>query len=156
MEQYISDLFRGLLVTDILQACVVTIGVFVTVATYRRNSKLQRAEWIYRLYAQFYENDRFKPIRRLLDYESKNNIERLKADIEAERDSDLHESLVDYLNFFEFICIQLNDGNLHRREVYGMFEYYIRRINDYPFLTAYVANYGYENLTAELARLEPT
>lgn len=148
-----ASLFKDIAVTDLVQAIVVCVGVVVTVATYRRNSKLQRAEWIYRLYTQFYEGDRFKPIRRVIDYEKKEELAQLEADLATDVDSDLHESFVDYLNFFEFICIQIKDGTVRRREVYDMFEYYLGRMNDYPFVVGYAEEFGYENLAAELTRL---
>lgn len=129
-----------------LGAVVGLVTAAVALQTYRRDAKLRRAEWLYRLYQQFYENDRFDPIRRLLDYEPEGEIDQLARDIEAEEGTVVHEAFVDYLNFFEFIAVQLKYGNLKRDEVFDMFEYYICRLNKHDFVLKYLRDYGYENL----------
>lgn len=135
---------------DIVAGFVVPIGAALALLTYWRDAKLRRAEWLYRLYQQFYENDRFNPIRALVDYTPDAKITQLKADIDGEVGSSLHEAFVDYLNFFEFIAIQLKNKTLRRAEVLDMFEYYIKRLGDLEFVVKYIEDYGYENLDALL------
>ncbi|WP_417250370.1 hypothetical protein [Celeribacter sp.] len=130
-----------------LGAAAGSVTALLALQTYHRDAKLRRAEWLYRLYQQFYENDRFDPIRRLLDYKPEDEIKQLARDIEAEDGTVVHEAFVDYLNFFEFIAVQLKYGNLKRDEVFDMFEYYINGLNEHEFVLKYLTDYGYENLT---------
>ena len=81
----------------------VTGGV-VTIHTYRRNSGLKRAEWLYQLHQKFYEEAIYKEMRHLIDYEREEQIQKLKKGIENDCEDELIESLVDYLNFFDFIA----------------------------------------------------
>lgn len=127
------------------------VTAIVALLTYRRDAKLRRAEWLYRLYQQFYENDRFDPIRRILDYRPEDEIQALAQDIEAEDGTTVHEAFVDYLNFFEFIAVQIKYGNLRDDEVFDMFEYYINGLNEHAFVLKYLSDYGYENLTTLVA-----
>lgn len=136
------------------QFLVIAVGAIVGLATYNRDTKLRRAEWVYRLYQQFYESDRFKPIRRLIDYEPENEIKALREDIGRDAGTDLHEALVDYLNFFEFIAIQIKNKNLNRNEVLDMFDYYVRRLRDHDFLVSYIRSNGFENLDALLLKIK--
>lgn len=139
--------------SGVIEMLVVGIGVVVALLTYRRDAKLRRSEWLYRLYQQFYENDRFNPIRALVDYEPEQEIKQLTADISNNEGTDLHEAFVDYLNFFEFIAIQLKNRNLRQDEVLDMFDYYIRRLGDHDFILAYIKKFGYENLDALLSTM---
>ena len=79
-----KTLIEWVLITDVIQAVVVSVGVIFAAATYRQNSKLQRAEWLYRLYQQFFESAQLKPVRRLLDYPNEDDIAQLQSDIDAE------------------------------------------------------------------------
>lgn len=122
-------------------------GVFALM-TYSRDARLRRSEWLYRLYQQFYENDRFKRIRRLIDFAPDEEIEKLAYQALNEIESDEHEALVDYLNFFEFIAVQVKNRNIRRDEVFDMFDYYIRLLGRHEFVMTYLDAYGYENLHA--------
>ncbi|WP_417242270.1 hypothetical protein [Celeribacter sp.] len=64
--------------------------------TYRRDAKLYRSEWLYRLYQQFYENDRFDPVRRILDYEPEDEIRQLSTDIDNMDGTDMARQLCDH------------------------------------------------------------
>ncbi len=128
------------------QLLAITFGAFMALLTYGRDLRQKRTEWIYRLYLQFYENERYKPIRHLIDYEQAAEIKSLKSDIESGTGSDLHEAFVDYLNFFEYIAVQIHRGNLNRSEVFDIFDYYIRRLKDHEFVPRYLGHNGFENL----------
>lgn len=137
------------------QTSVIVIGAVMALMTYRRDAKLRRSEWLYRLYQQFYENDRFDPVRRILDYEPEEEIRQLSTDIDNMDGTDSHEAFVDYLNFFEFIAVQLKNKNIRRDEVLDMFDYYIRRLGDHAFVVSYMRTYGYENLDHLVTSLAP-
>jgi hypothetical protein len=44
-----------------------TIAVLAAAWTYRRNSRLEQAQWVSTFYEKFYESDRYKRVRNLLD-----------------------------------------------------------------------------------------
>ena len=137
----------------VIELGVVAIGATIALLTYRKDSRLRRSEWLYRLYKQFYENNGFDPVRRLLDYAPPMDIAQLKADLANNDGTDLHEAFVDYLNFFEFIAIQMKYKNIRRDEVLDMFDYYIRRLGDHTFIVDYIKTYGFENLEDLLVSL---
>lgn len=139
---------------SVAELLLITVGASVALMTYRRDAKLRRLDWLYRLYQQFYENDRFNPIRALIDYEPEAELAQLNIDITNNIGTDLHEAFVDYLNFFEFIAIQLKNKNLKRDEILDMFEYYIRRLGGHDFIVAYLKAFGFENLEALVLSLE--
>ncbi len=136
-----------------VQPIAITVGGLYAVFTYRGEAKRRRSEWIYRLYTQFYETDRFKRMRRLVDYAPEEEIKRLTRHIEVNADSDLHEDFADYLNFFEFLAIQHSYGNVKRQEIMDMFEYYLRRLKEQDYIVAYLDTYGFEHLSAFLRRM---
>ncbi|CUI58024.1 DUF4760 domain-containing protein [Cognatishimia activa] len=133
-----------------IQPVAITLGGLFALWTYWGESKRRRSEWMYRLYSQFYESDRFKYMRRIIDYRPADEIAKLKADVETDEGSDDHEALADYLNFFEFIAIQRSYGNIKTHEILDMFEYYLRRMKEQNYLMAYIQNYGYEHLESLL------
>lgn len=140
-------------IIDMLQLAGLLGGGGWALLTYRREARLRRAEWIYRLFEKFYESEKFKPIRRILDYEPKDEIDQLRIDAQENIGSDAHEALVDYLNFFEFIAIQIRKGQLGYDEVRDMFDYYIRRLGDHDFIVAYLDKNGFEDLSALVRRM---
>ena len=143
-------------ILNIIQALAVTFGGLFALWTYHKEAKRRRSEWIYRLYTQFYESDRFKAVRRLVDYAPQEEIERLTSDISEDEGSQMHEDFVDYLNFFEFIAIQKSYGNIKTFEILDMFEYYLKRLRDQGYIIAYIDKYGYEHLGRLLRNLDRT
>ena len=144
----------GKLFFEFLQVVILAVGGWIALRTFERDSKLRRTEWMYRLYEQFYESDRLKPMRRLIDYAPAEEIAALKADLEKGNFSEAHEALVDYLNFFEFIAVQVRRNNLSRSEVMDMFDYYIRRLKDHAFIADYLRTNGFENLDGLLRGIQ--
>lgn len=119
------------------------------VVTYRRSQRQRRAEWLDQLYTRFFEAPQYKRIRRILDYEVEPAFSELRAAIESGKDSDASEELVDYLNFFEFLGSLKAMDQVSDKEISMLFEYYICRLNDHPFVIAFVESEGFE----ELARM---
>jgi hypothetical protein len=145
---------EGKLFLEFLEVVILGVGGWIALRTFERDSKLRRTEWIYRLYEQFYESDRFKPMRRLIDYAPAAEIAELEEDLKKGTFSVAHEALIDYLNFFEFIAVQIRRNNLSRSEVMDMFDYYIRRLKDHDFVVRYLKPRGFENLDALLLGVE--
>jgi hypothetical protein len=139
----------------VAQLIIVLIGTWIALGTYLRDSKLRRMEWIHRLYERFYENDRFKPIRRLLDHGPQDEIEsELVTELKADEDIGRHEALVDYLNFFEFIAAQVMRKRLDESDVLDVFEYYLRGLRKHDFLAGYLRPNGFDHLADWLPRMK--
>jgi len=115
-----------------------------------------RAEWLDGLYTRFYEQSQYKRMRRVLDYEIEPALGTLRKAIEEGDGSDATEELVDYLNFFEFLGSLKEMGQLSEREISMMFEYYVTRLNDHPFIVRFAETQGFERLSAMLKARRPT
>ncbi|MEQ8936499.1 MAG: hypothetical protein RIE56_11990 [Amphiplicatus sp.] len=139
------------LVGGLVEACGLLAAALIAAFTYRANLRQRRTEWLYRLFEKFYENPGYKPTRRLLDYQPAEEIAALRRDIDANVGSEGVEALVDYLNFFELIAIQVKDGQISEREVVDIFDYYIRRLFAHDYIMKYIDEQGFENL-ARLVR----
>jgi len=135
------------------------IGIFYTLCTYHRNSQLERAKWLNSLYGKFYEQDQYKNLRRIIDYETpkldeiRKSIEKSKKGGEEES-IELRDELDDYLNFFEFIASLWKMKQLSLDQVKMIFEYYINRIADHKFLLDHITDQGFENLNALLSQFK--
>jgi hypothetical protein len=133
-------------ILDVGIAIATITGGAVTIYTYWRNSGLKRAEWLYQLYEKFYEESHYKKIRQIIDYEREEEIGKLKNGIENDCEDELIESLVNYLNFFEFIASLWKLGQLPIKEIAMVFEYYILRIADYEFLNKFLVDESFDHL----------
>jgi hypothetical protein len=136
----------------LVTAVVAVIGLIGGVLTYRRDVKTKQTEWLYRLFEKFYETGDYKVMRRLLDNPSSDQLAELEASIAAPGTSDQEEDLVDYLNFFEFICNLQQDGRMTRKDVDALFNYYLNCLAAQPMVTKYVSMNGFEALKQELDR----
>lgn len=127
-----------------------TAAVFALIS-YRNGQRQRRAEWLDELYSRFYEQPHYKRIRRILDYGIEPDLTRLAADVANGTASDEAEEFVDYLNFFEFLGSLHEMNQVSSAELSMMFEYYIARLNSYPFVVDFVNQQGFERLSAMLA-----
>lgn len=110
------------------------------------SAKTRRAEWLYSLYAKFYEDDFYKKARLLLDYRPKEQIEQLYRGLDEGCFPDVCEPLVDYLNFFEFIAGLWTMGQLSLPEIRMLFQYYLDLLKEHPPVTRFIETQGFENL----------
>lgn len=127
---------------------------FVGLFQYRCAIKQRRAEWLDQLSQRFYEQAKYKGIRRTLDYEEQPGLANLKgAVLEAtsHESRTLMEDLVDYLNFFEHLGVLEKMGQLTASEIEDMFGYYLGLIRRHEFLRSYVNQRG--ESFEQLARL---
>lgn len=146
---------RGESLKEIIAAIIIpgaavlgaAVGGVITIYIYYRNSQLRRAEWLYSLFEKFFYQSRYSDIRRLLDYDNKQEVERLRIALANHANDQLEEKLVDYLNFFEFIATLWQLRQLPIQEIRMMFDYYIHRLGDYDFILAYLKEQGFEGLT---------
>lgn len=118
------------------------LSALIAVFTYRRNSRQERAVWLFELYQRFYDSPSHAHMRRLVE-SGKTKF------AETEDDEELLQKLDDYLNFFEFITFLVHQGRLKRKEALAMFDYPLRLIAKDKALMRYLSRpeYGYEGLT---------
>lgn len=93
-------------------------------------------------------------MRHIIDYEPQEEFTELRKAIESEGDHELAELLVDYLNFFEFVASLWKLRQLSLKEIAMVFEYYILRLDDYKFISDFIANQGFENLHLLIQQLK--
>jgi hypothetical protein len=116
-------------------------AVLGAVRIYYRKVTLERATWLSSLYSKFYEAPDLKRIRKVLDDNPPDapQVEELVRD----EDSDL----TDYLNFFEFMAYLKARGQLSKRDIAALFDYYLRLLSKHKDVRRYVADdkngYGY-------------
>jgi hypothetical protein len=55
------------------------IGGIIALATFLRNARLKRAEWLSQLHAKVYETGGYKRIRHTLDYQPEPEFEHLRV-----------------------------------------------------------------------------
>lgn len=141
---------KTLLGSEWFRTLVLGIGALAAWLTLRKNVRVRRAEWLFDLYKQFYdETSPLAGIRRILDSPERDDF--LKG---IEKDSAAEERLVNYLNFFEFLGSLRRLRQLKRKEVRFMFEYYVQNLAkhrtpnlpDSGELLKYCKNEGFENV----------
>src|SRR5277367_1758575 len=103
-------------------------GALIAAFSYRHNVRLKRGEWLQRLFQQFYEQERYRYIRDLLDYRQERELVSLHEHLHAETRDAYVDQLWDYLNFFEFVegLVKLKQISAEDRNY--LFEYPLRRI----------------------------
>lgn len=116
------------------------VAAFWAVWTYHQNTKLGRAKWMKELYEKFYEREQLKPTRDLLDSGDDQKIDKLVKDEDA--------SFTDYLNFFEFLAYLEESGQVKRKDMLGIFGYYLENLKSSPSVLAYIkdSTKGFEKL----------
>lgn len=139
------------IIVSVFAVLSATVGGAVTIYIYYRNSYLQRAQWLYSLFEKFFHQSNYREMRLLLDHEKSEDIERLKATLKSDCEAQLEEQLVDYLNFFHFIASLWKLGQLPLKEIQMMFQYYICRLADFPFLMQYIHDEGFDGLAELIA-----
>lgn len=135
---------------DILQGLFYLAGILAVVGSglqYRSNSQQQRFRWLFDLYLRFYADHELQEMLSRIDWEETTFVQ--------EEDRDLLARLDQFLNFFEFVAILVEEKRLRLKEVAAMFDYPLRKIADDKDVAGYVARqeYGYEKLNDLLRKL---
>lgn len=99
------------------QTAYYLVGIVAAIwalVVYRRNRRLEQAKWLSTFYDKFYESDKYKYVRDLLDSDG---LEEIRVMVESE-----DSKFTDYLNFFEHVAIFAGQSNcgpmmLRRRSV---------------------------------------
>jgi hypothetical protein len=120
---------------------VAILGTLGSVWTYLRNSKRERARWIFDLFQHFYEGGEHQKIR--------TKIESGQTDFaDNEDDEELLHKLDNYLNFFEFLDFLHEKRILTKDDILRLFEYPLRQIHKDRHLRKYALKekHGYEGV----------
>lgn len=144
-------------------AAVISAGATAAIAgtaimaaiRYRHQSSLERMKWLQQLYDNFYNSERYKQVRQLIDFDDLEALIQLlrKSDaapreLRAE-DRDRVDQLTDYLNFFEWIGYLEKERQLTIKNIDTMFKYYLVRsmqVDGHQALRKYIKDHGYEEL----------
>jgi len=134
-----------------ISSLMAAAGVLGAVRIYYRKSALERATWLSNLYTKFYEAPDLKRIRKALDDNPPDAPE--IEDLVGSEDSDL----TDYLNFFEFMAYLERRGELRKKDVEALFDYYLRLLSKHKDVRKYVLDdrNGYGYLKTLIARFPP-
>lgn len=117
---------------------------------YRASVIVRRAEWLYRLYHEFYVEPNLKGIRNEVD--SEEGRKKIDAILEkpenslAEEENKTYIKFNDYLNFFEFMMYLRKTKALKEDDITDMFEYYLNSLAQLRSITDYLKREGYELL----------
>lgn len=133
-----------------LGGVVALIGLAVALVNYRRSVRTRRAEWLASLHEKFFESDRYKEVRRVLDYHSEPQYAELTGAIAAGTHHVLADELYRYLNFFELLAGLRLLGQISDEEIIGLFDYDLRLIKQHEFVAASLRPQGFERLAALL------
>lgn len=134
---------------------VAVVGIWLSWKTFKANQRIRRAEWLRSLFEKFYESEKYKDVRRWLDFddlrqkELGNDISHFQNDAEHLKE----EKLADYLNFFEFIAALEKLKQLSLNEIKLLFAYYLDRIKQTSICTEYIRAGNYRNLSNLLERI---
>ena len=104
----------------------------------------KEAEWLQKLYQQFYEDARYKKIREILD--SGSELSDFHALMDSQPNDDLVWQLWDYLNFFEFVASLKKLKQITDDDLKLLFEYPLQRIKENRRISGRLAGEGYEQL----------
>jgi hypothetical protein len=132
-----------------LGGVVAFLGLAIALVNYRRSVKTKRAEWLASLHEKFFESDRYKDIRRVLDYHTEPQYSELVNAIGIGAHHVLADELYRYLNFFELLAGLRLLGQISNEEIIGLFDYDLRLIKQHEFIVAALRPQGFERL-AEL------
>ena len=128
---------------SIFQTAYYFVGIIAAIwalVVYRRNRRLEQAKWLSTFYEKFYESNKYKGIRELLDSQTGEKI-RMKVENE---DADF----TDYLNFFEHVAIFARSKQLRTDDIEASFCYYLNCLKENETVRDYIndTDKGYENL----------
>ncbi len=138
---------------DVVQTLSYFVGIIAAIGavwTYRQNSKQERAKWVVELYEKFFEDDRYKNIRGILDTKA---VSRKVEALLADRESGDFDAFTDYLNFFELVTFLAQEKQIRTADVNTLFEYYIECMRRHDDVVKYINDpeNGFEYLRRLLA-----
>lgn len=121
-------------------------GVLIAAVSYRSSVRLKRAEWLQKLYQQYYEQELYRDIRNLLDYGADRELKPIYEHLKNGSCDARVDQLWDYLNFFEFV-----EGLVHLKQISSddreyLFGYPLRKIGENERIRKILQSEGFERL----------
>jgi hypothetical protein len=139
------------LIVAILGLLVAIVVAFKGIEEYRASVNLRRAEWLHKLYCEFYVEPQLKETRNELD--SDEGMKKIAAILDKTETTSLDteetetcEKFNDYLNFFEFMMHLRKTKALTDDDIADMFEYYLKLLSSSKSIMNYLKRAGYELL----------
>ena len=123
-------------VATVVGAIAAIIGGGIALWTFMRTKQTRRAEWLASLHKQFFEEERYVRVRRVLDYRSEPDYSNLKVAVSAEQHHDLVDEFYRYLNFFEFLASLKKLKQISDEEILALFEYDLAMLKTHDFVLA--------------------
>jgi hypothetical protein len=133
-------------IVDLVLKGSALMGGALAVWTFWRTAKVRRAEWLSSLHSRFFESDRYKAIREILDYQREPDFSRLRSVIASGEPDKLAEDFTDYLNFFEFVASLNALGQVKSQEISMLFQYYLELLCKHDFIRTFIRQEGFERL----------
>ncbi len=131
---------------DVILRITTLLGGAWAVWVFWRTTTIRRAEWLSSVHSKFFESENYKKIRRVLDYETEPEFSCLRRAATEGTYDVLVEELVDYLNFFEFVASLERLGQLKRKEISILFQYYLTLLCKHDFVRQFIRSQGFEDL----------
>lgn len=144
MQNSSSDQDLWKTIPQIAYYMVAIIAAIAALVVYKRNHRLEQSRWLSSFYDKFYETEKYKRVRELLDSQ---NTEEINELVENE-----DPAFTDYLNFFEHVAIFAGSKQLRTDDVEASFCYYLDCLKQHQKVHDYINNNdkGYEKLKAYL------
>lgn len=121
-----------------------TVGVFgYSAYVFHKHNNLEKAKWLLNLWEKFFYEKKYSKIRQLFD--SPNKFGEL-VKITSDKEHNLEEDFVDYLNFFQFIASLRKSDQLEITEIKMMFDYYLSLIGERECVMDYLKKNKFDEL----------
>lgn len=146
-----------------LSSLVAAVAIAIpAILAYRESLRLRRAEWLHRLFQEYYSASTYRPIRQLLDEpDGRAKLSQMLSKL-ASRESRLspEESktlydLTDFLSFFEFIAFLRSERALTLEDCKVLFHYYLQLLAQQQAVLDFMKRYGYGLLLDLLTEVSP-
>lgn len=134
-----KDMIQAVSHKDVIQAAsyiFAMLAALVAAWSYRKSVRLDRVKWAAQLFERFYEQERYKRIREVLDCEAgaAEAVDSLVLEQSAE--------FTDYLNFFEFVAFLAKERQVPLKYVTRLFDYYLKCLCRHRSVREYVEDQG--------------
>lgn len=146
-----------------LSSIVAAVAIAIpAILTYRESLRLRRAEWLHKLFQEYYSATTYRPIRQLLDApdgrarlsEMLSRLASRESRLSPEESKTLYD-LTDFLSFFEFIAFLHSEGALSLEDCKVLFHYYLQLLAQQRDVLDFMKRYGYGLLLQLLDEVTP-
>ena len=154
-----DDEFWVATISSVVAAVAIAIPAILA---YRESLRLRRAEWLHRLFQEYYSASTYRPIRQLLDEpdgraklsQMLSKLATHGARLSPEESKTLYD-LTDFLSFFEFIAFLRDEQALTLEDCKVLFHYYLQLLAQQQDVLDFMKRYGYGLLLELLADVTP-